>query len=297
VSQVASIQPPNAVITDIAVDSTYVYWTQGQEAPNGANYKPFSGGSIVSILESPDPRGIVADGTNVFWTDFETGGIYSYGTVVKALQPPLVAPAEDGGPAAGSPTAITTDGTNVYWVDPVANTVSQISVNGGTPHVLAQSQSNPVAIAVYGANVYWIDYASGSSDGSIDTVPVGSTNATVKALVTGETKPWGLAVDGTSVYWTDETNPGTVKSFPTAAASGATATVLATNQGAPTGIAVDAQYVYWTNFNDGTVVKVALTGGTPFVLASGLNNPSAIAVDNKNVYWADGDATIDKVAK
>jgi sugar lactone lactonase YvrE len=291
-------------ITDIAVDSTNVYWTQ-TNADQGAYYKPFSGGNHFLLnVPNVDPRGIVADGTHVYWTDYSTGGIYTYGTVVRAIQAPLLAPSDDGG-AAANPVAITTDGTNVYWVDEVANTINEVPVTGGTSHVLATNQNNPVAVAVYGSSVYWLNYGSGNianPNGSVNTVPVGSTNATVTTLVTSQPQPTNLVVDGTRVYWTNVGGPigtgGTVNSYPTGTTNAAGApTVLATNQDGPTGIAVDSQFVYWTNYNGGTVNKVALTGGTPFKIATGLNNPSSLTVDQNSVYWSNGDGNIDKVAK
>jgi hypothetical protein len=92
---------------------------------------------------------------------------------------------------------------------------------------------------------------------------------------------------------------------PSCGGSGVCNYQLATGQNSPLAIAVDATSVYWTNlgtpansYEDGAVVKVALSGGTPLTLASGREEPTTIAVDATSVYWSDvsGGGSVMKVA-
>jgi sugar lactone lactonase YvrE len=304
-SNIAQATQGGTIIAGIAIDATYVYWTQAPPASTstagtGAFRRRFSGGSAALLGAAIAPRGIVVDSTDAFWADFADGSITATTTALIGgslvhIYPPI---APDAGPSAG-PTAVARDPNNVYWVDSTAGTVNQMPVTqgplqGGTVLVLASGRQLPVAIAVDATNVYWVDYGTGSN-GSVNKVPIGTPNA-ITTLSPSEQQPSAIAVDATNIYWADKVNTiGTVKSIPI---GGGSINPIAQNQGAPAGVAVDSQYVYWTNYDDNTVRKAPLAGGMSFTFASGQNNPSAIAVDNTSVYWANqGSGIIMKVAK
>ncbi len=295
-SNIAQVTVSSEVLASIAVDSLFVYWTQGTGAASGAGAysKPFSGGMPTAFLPATnDPRGIVVDLNNVYWVDYLDGSINKaalLGGPATALLPPI----DDGGVSPG-PLALAVDAQNIYWVDSAAGTVNKMPINGGAVTPLASGRSTPRAIAVDATYVYWIDYGSQANTGSINKIAI--TGALpITQLATSENQPTSIALDGTSVYWTNRANPsGTVKSVPI---GGGTIHTLAQSQGGPYGIAVDSQYVYWTNYDNNTVMKAPLAGGAAYTLASAQNNPSAVAVDQANVYWANyGSGFILKVAK
>jgi hypothetical protein len=299
--QPSNIAQATAQIQSIAVDATYVYWTQGPGSAAGAYRKAFASNATAAIVgAASDPRGIVVDNTDAFWADFADGSITAYARIGGSpvhLVPPV---ALDAGPSPG-PTAIARDANNVYWVDSAAGTVNQMPVTqgplqGGTVLQLAWGQPTPVAIAVDASNVYWVNYGTPGTNGSVNKVPIGSDAGAVTPLAPSEQQPSAIAVDATNVYWADKVNTtGAVKSIPI---GGGSIKPIAQNQGAPAGVAVDSQYVYWTNYDDNTVQKAPLAGGMSYALASGQSNPSAIAVDDTNVYWANqGSGVITKVAK
>ncbi len=294
-SNIAQVTLASEFLASIAVDSAFVYWTQGTSVASGAGTysKPFAGGMPTPFLPATnDPRGIVVDLNYVYWVDYIDGSVNKAallgGTATQLLPP------GDGGTT--GPLALAVDAQNVYWVDSAIGTVNKMPINGGAVTVLASGRSTPRAIAVDATYVYWIDYGSSiTGNGSINKIAISGTPP-ITQLATSEIEPTSIALDGTSVYWTNRANPsGTVKSVPI---GGGTIHTLAQSQGGPYGIAVDSQYVYWTNYDNNTVMKAPLAGGTAYTLASAQDNPSAIAVDQANVYWANyGSGFILKVAK
>jgi hypothetical protein len=297
------VASPNANISDIAVDSTYMYWTQGNEVAK----KPFSGGNIQTLAGGlSDPRGIVVDNINAYWVDFAAASVSQallIGGAPQQLWPPTNNDAGIVGPP--NPTDVAADGTNVYWVTGgVGNSSGQVlSVpigSGGsvTPKVISSSEAHPIAVALDANNVYWVDEGdttsqTGPFNGSVNQAP--KQGGAITPLATGLQLPWDVAVDQTSVYWTEKNNPGAVKKLPI---GGGPIVTLAqgVGVGAPYGIAVDSQYVYWTDYDNSEVLRLPKGGGSPLALASTQNTPAAITVDQVNVYWVSGQQIL-KVAK
>lgn len=137
----------------IAVDGSYVYWT---ETIAGVKRALLTGGGVV-VIDAHGAAALATDGAHVFWT---TPG---QGTVTQA---------ESGGAnsfalATGqSPYGIVVDGTNVYW----ANTGTQannhqdgaivrVAIGGGTPVVVVSGQYWPRYLAVDGSQVFWTNAA------------------------------------------------------------------------------------------------------------------------------------------
>ncbi len=294
------VSPHNMQNFAIAVDSSTVYWTEGNPSGSGSVFwKEVAAMMTPNFLGSTtDPRGIVADLNYVYWVDYSDGSVNRGNVIGGSSVSPLLGPdVSDSGMEPGS-LALVVDAQHVYWVDSAWGNVNMISKNpGGTVTPLAQGRSTPRAIAVDATYVYWVDYGSVANTGSVNKIPIDPANGTQAiSLATAEDQPYSIAVDGTSVYWTNRTSPnGTVKSVPL---GGGTIQTLAQGQANPDGIAIDSQYVYWTNLNGNTVMKAPLAGGAPYTIASGQNNPTQIAVDSNSVFWANyGDGTVMKVAK
>jgi hypothetical protein len=300
------VQPSGAIIYDLAVDSTHIYWTQiaTNGNPGGVSKKPFAGSTVTLSVNDPilsDPRGIAVDNLNMYWVDLQNGAVEEIslmGGTFAVLRAPVTA---DSGVPSDSPIDVRSDGTNVYFVTydggQVLSVPIQVTMPLTPPTVIATGENHPQALWVDNTNAYWVDYGNANPlvrSGSVKQAPK-TGSGPVQTLSTGEGQPWDIAVDETSVYWTNHGNPGQIRRV---AIGGGTVETLADGQGAPSGIAVDKDYVYWTNFDTNTVMRLPKTGGQkPFMLASGQNNPAAIAVDSTNVYWVNQGGTILAVTK
>ncbi|MSP63616.1 MAG: hypothetical protein EXR72_25385 [Myxococcales bacterium] len=144
-------------LLDIAVDSTSVYFNHR----NGGHLRKVAigGGSVVTLLDTSNPRHIALGGGVLFWTDrsnvmrIDVGG----GT------PTTVAANQD------DPQDICLDGQFVYWTNSKGGTVMKAARAGGSPVILAAGQRLPFGIAVDDAAVYWTNVGSfvGAKDGSV----------------------------------------------------------------------------------------------------------------------------------
>ncbi len=134
--------------------------------------------------------------------------------------------------------------------------------DGGDAGVTALAlASNPKAVFLAAGNVYYTNYASGSTDGSLSTVPTGGGTET--DLATGLSAPWALTVAGGFIFFTESPTAGTgaVMSLPT---TGGTPTPLQATATGAIGIVSDGTNVFWTLATSGTNIEmVAISGGTP----------------------------------
>ena len=285
----------NAGIWDLAVDSTYVWWTQpvvpGQPKSGALLRKAFAAGSTNDAVLSQlnDPRGIAVDNINVYWVDYLDTSVNQVKVAGGGFLGDYPLFGSDGGqisPSYANAIDVAFDANNIYWVSNTS-TGCVLSVPIGNPaeaepNPLQCGENYPYAIATDGTNVYWVDQGNTASNGLVRQMPVdGSSGPTT--LSSGEANPFAIAVDSKNVYWVDNANPGSVKQVPI----GGTGPVvtLAQNEGAPYGIAIDANNVYWTDFSDNTVNAVPIGGGNKTVYAANQSSPSAITVDQVNIYW------------
>jgi hypothetical protein len=193
-----------ATAHEIAVDSTYVYWTDTTDsvwrAPKSgagpvqhlATYSPELEGGVASV-----PEAIAVDSTFVFFTNDD-------GTIQKVAL------------AGGTPTLFTAGPVQIAGQIAIANnsvyftqnndpgTVESVPTSGGTATVLQGSQHLPAGVVADGNNIYWVNQGTAPSlnDGTVMMCPL--TNCSVPTtLATGQLGPVGIAVDENAVYWTD----------------------------------------------------------------------------------------------
>jgi sugar lactone lactonase YvrE len=299
VCQPATIASGQIAPFAIAVDPSYIYWTNHAETNGSVVKMPLSGGAPTTMATGLQaPTHITVDTDNVYWTSDDW----------RAFNPMLDAGPPSGGilmlPLAGgtpitlasglySPDWITVSGGTLLWddwgnpEDSSEGSVSQIEARQGASVVtLATGQLSPTGLAVNATNLYWCNQGDDTpGDGVVFALPrppaggVASTLATIPE--SGMSNPIYLAIDTTHVYWTDFTN-GVVVAEPI---GGGAITTLAKGV-APYGIAADGTNVYWSDWGNGTVMKVALEGGVITTLAAGQDNPLTIVVDSTRVYWA-----------
>jgi hypothetical protein len=281
----------------IALDATYVYWTNAFFGSTGnISRAPLVGGAttlVASGLGSAGvgPFGLAVDATHAYWT-------------INNTNSPVMRVALSGGTPAtlasgqSYPQYMAIDSTNVYFTtlgpnaNPSLGSLMRVPLAGGTPTTLT-SVDTPGDVLVAGGSIYWISGGTNGNSGRILRMP--TSGGTPTTLISGLLQAARLAVDATSVY---VTNPGagTVLRVPI---GGGTPTTLVSGMPAVFGIAVDATNAYFTNvFNSpaGTVMRVPIGGGTPTPLASGLGAPRNIAVNASCVYFT-STGRVMKVAK
>jgi sugar lactone lactonase YvrE len=274
----------------LAVDSSYVYWTNSGEsvmANSGSVVKvPISGGNLVTIAQSLNqPSGLAINASSAY-----TGVNPSTGTS-SLIQIPLT-----GGPFStlvqGQPyyvSSVAVSGSYLYWLDTNTSTgtgyaESVLVTNTSQTSDLAPGQDGPVNIVSDSGFIYWT---------TASAVVKSSHGGTVTTLATSQYDPNGIALDQADqyLYFTNYSNAGTGKgSIARVELSSGTVTTIAPNTQYPKadqgfGIATDGTNVYWTTAGGGTVLKMAVSGGVVSTVASGYPNTSAIVVDGTSVYF------------
>lgn len=219
----ATGEPNTMLSSGIAVDTTSVYWT------NGDVMKVPIGGGVATALAVAQTLGPIAvNATGVYWAD--SRGLMKVATAGGPVTT-IVSRSNVGAIALGT--------TDAFYV--AENGIFRVPLDGGAETSIASSDQ-PNLLAVDSANVYWVDATLPSL---LMKAPIGG-GPTV-TLTTELAAPFGLALDATRVYWT----------------TGGAVMAVSVDGGAPVslgganpsfGIAVDATSVYWTNSLAGPVV-------------------------------------------
>ncbi|MEW6128691.1 MAG: C25 family cysteine peptidase [Acidobacteriota bacterium] len=194
----------------LAVDGTYVYWTEGCCGSGKVRKIPVGGGAATLLaqgVQGGNPKGLALDESFVYFVDWGcccSGGIHRVskaGGAVTALGTGLLC----------GPTNLAVDEDFVYWAEagnvPGNSSVNKIAKSGGATIALAGGVESPVQVAIDAAYVYVT--ASGSS--LVKKVP--KAGGTAINLATNLNAPWGIAEDAAFIYCTERTAApnGTVK--------------------------------------------------------------------------------------
>lgn len=277
--------------SNVALDSTHLYWTNQQ--PGGAVSRvPRSGGPVEVVAQlSLAPGGIAVDDTAVFWSEFASAG--SVWRLDKSSIGDTTAAVELAS-GQGTSTALALDGNRVYWTTP--GTIRRTFKTGGSVETIASGQETPGGLVAQLGLAFWTNVMGGTVVG-LDT----NSDGGVHVFATGQGFPAGLTADLGNLYWANnvaDTDGGSPAIMTIAKLNVTTPTVLAGGQAGPLGIAQFGTHIYWTNNGGGTVMRVLKTGGTPEVLASGQQAPAGIAVDATAVFWVNrDDGTVAAVAQ
>jgi hypothetical protein len=267
----------------IAVDSTYVYWTDIDAAegvlPGTGRVMRVSkcGGPPITLASAgmDEAVGIALDETSIYWTVDSLSNAMS-GSVVRL--------AKDGGApitlASGmfqQPSYIVVDATNAYWSNfgssSTDGTVMKMPLEGGDVVTVASSQAGIDGLTEDATSLYWIAH------GVVRIAKAGGTPLTLAPAGTnGEGNV--LAVDATNVYWTQALE-GLVLSV---AVDGGGITTLASDQPQAASLAVDATNVYWGA--ESLMLSVPKRGGIVITLAQATDWVEAVAADGNSTYWA-----------
>jgi hypothetical protein len=260
--------PAGTIPFDIAIDNTYVYWSDNEGGYGSVNRVPKTGGdggaTNITPLSLNEAFGVAVDNSHVYWAEYENNAIGRMGL--------------DGGDFGYLVTQlyggfeVALDDASVYF------TTNQTTQK--TPK-LGPVVSDPI-------------------NDTTDAAALTTFYSTASV-----TQPYGVTIDATNVYWTVQ-GAGLVQYAPRSGVVGSP-TSLSSSENGPIMITTDATNVYWTatgpntgpsNGNDlflsGYVAMCPKTGCPatgPVMLATGLHNPYGIAVDDTAIYFTiDGNA-------
>jgi hypothetical protein len=277
VTQLATSNRSGIGLSQLAVDSTNVYWVDG----SSVLMVGVDGGAVVTLVSGTPGVGPVAvDSTNVYWT-----------TASAVMKAPLA-----GGPSTtltasqnSQGYSMTVDGTNVYWgafAPGGVPSIMEVPISGGTSVTLAANThlGGPMTLAG-GTLVYSVDQ-------SLWSVGLTGGTPTTIASIVGSGGVASLAFNGTDIFIATEngTSGGTIEWVPP---SGGTPVAIATNESWPSAVAADTTGVYWTTLyqggsytTPGTIRRAALDGSAACTLA--VVSADALAVDATSIYWTTG---------
>jgi hypothetical protein len=159
----------------IAVDASYVYWTDDIAGTIG--------------------RASVADGSGAN-DQFIQAAIGNCGTT------------DGGGPG---PEGLAVDASHIYWTNSSPGTIGRANLDGSAPtQSFISGAQNPSAVAVAGSNLYWSNNldVEGSGPGTIGHALLDGSGALItgsvnQSFITGVSSYAQLAVAGGSLYFDD----------------------------------------------------------------------------------------------
>jgi hypothetical protein len=144
---------PNA---GLAVDETYVYWTEGGPGTGSIKRHPKDGGGVTGIVANAglsQPRYIAVDGTHLYWA--ETGARIrkkpKAGGAISTISEADVS---------YEPRSLAIDETRVFWTDsagPGGERVRRALKTGNTAESLAVGLTNAHSISLDAEYVYFAD--------------------------------------------------------------------------------------------------------------------------------------------
>lgn len=259
---------------------------------------------------SSSPQDIVADGTYVYWSEFDNGIAWSS----RILRIPLV-------PTASSPIDISTgastdrllpfdlqgiakiarDGNQLFASEGVTGNIYKIDLSSGSNTTLASGLStgtlNRIPLAVAGNYLYAVIDSNGNAFGQNGTsiLQIDKISGNVTTVATGIIVDGKIKADGGAIYWWDQRGANVVlrrlasqTGQITDLATIATATIY--------DFIVDGTNVWWfidASIGNVSIQSVPVTGGIPATLATfdatlgtsyGMA-PRAIAADSTSFYW------------
>jgi hypothetical protein len=216
-----------------------------------------AGGEVIQhfFFASPEPDGITADSTHVYWTDTGTNEIGRAELSGANVEPSLI-------PTVGEvPEGIAVDAGHVYWANLVGQAIGRANLDGSEPEpnfIQLSAGSFPEGVAIEGPHVYW---ASAGHGGEIGRSNLEGGEVEEKLITGLGGAISALAANTTHLYWSTNVGVGRANIDGTEVNS-----ALVTGQTSVNGVALDNEHVFWTSslpFPDGRIGRAELDGGTP----------------------------------
>jgi hypothetical protein len=276
--------------TDLAVDETYLYWTDYYNNAVTRTDKS-TGTSTVLSTSTFFPQPIAVDDANVYWGD--ATGLFWCPKSSCALNTSMAA-----GNYRHALLSLALSDAGVFWSegDPDLLWAPKATVNM-TPKVVWQGDAGAAFVAADGPRAYFT-----ASDGQLHSVSADGGGAYAVAVPNAPAgaQSGGVTLQLPDVYFTVvDPDAGVVAS--TAATSGdassLTASVVAQGQHFPLIIVSDGTSLYWETTTSAETASAIFTctvaACAPRVVATTTTDLVAIAVDDEAIYWTlSGDTSI-----
>jgi hypothetical protein len=276
----------------LALDPTYVYWTEGGSSGAIRQVKRTGGAAATLDGTLSYPQIVKVDDPYVTWS--ASGASSGNGTV--SLQ--HIGSPTTPGTSLTAPFGVAIDGASIYWVSSAGGGVTAWSapLSGGAGGSLgvATGAFVPQGMAVSASSIYFVAYLSGGG-GGLFQLPI--TGGTPTEIWTGDSasQPVDVTLDSNNIYWTDQ-GDGAVYSMPLDGGTVSTMASKPTVTG-PVRIAVDSTNVYFSDTAGMALYKVAIGGTTPTALVKGLGVVGVAADDSDSSVYFSSSTEILSVAK
>ncbi len=177
---------------DVAVNSTHIYWTNGDASEPALRRRPLGGGVTDDLAPVSSSRNLEIAGDTLYWASYSDGlvSVYEAGAVSPVAS--SIASVGAGGPWGLS---ITTD--YVYFAEHHAGVgeISRVARGGGPVENMASNQDGPHQIVVDNDVAFWTNEFAG-------TIMRQAPNQAPTILADGQDRPLGIAVTADAVFWT-----------------------------------------------------------------------------------------------
>lgn len=228
----------------IAVDGTFVYWTNRGTDTIGRAKLDGSEADQSFITGCDEPVGVAVDAEHVYWTN-------GNGDTIGRANLDGSEPDQEHVTGCDSPQGIDVDGTHIYWTNRGTDTIGRATLAGAEAdqeHVTGCDE--PTGLAVNATHIHW---ANGNGDTIGRATLAGGSVA--QSHVTGADSPESVALDATYIYWANR-GTDTVGRAILAGEEADQSWVHGPSE--PCGIAVDGTFAYWANGDGDTLGRVAL---------------------------------------
>ncbi len=289
------VQLFNARVRHIALDDTYVYYTElfdlvvGRIGKDGTGQVALANGSAVTGYY---PDSIALDATNVYWAS--VAGLHFCAKTGCGNSPTHLIDENADASTSYSPGGVNVDDTRVYFVNYESSTANSICA-------VPKTQANaPVTVLVPSSQlcpqINRMQLSSGYLYFTCDNGQVARWPTAGGAIETLSTQGAPTSADafvlvGSSMYYSQFLEQATIFQLPLAPASTSTPVVL--TQPYVNGIDADGQYLYWANVGvtldngGGSIARCSISqcSTTVSTLTSKIDIPIDVKVDPTSIFW------------
>jgi hypothetical protein len=175
-------------INSIAANTTHVYWANGEEIRRVA----IGGGTPEVVYATPQVQAIVIDENTVYFTEHINNTLQGVAIDAPSPKTPRTLASQK------DEMHFTVWKGTAYFASQRDLTIKSVPVTGGTPELLAETESGPLSIAADDSGIYF-----GSTQGLSRLPLTGGTPALVTAADTQSHMVLDITLDGANVYWID----------------------------------------------------------------------------------------------
>jgi virginiamycin B lyase len=177
---------------DIAVDDSYIYWTNTQNNAVGRAAIDGTNPNYNFVPSATETCGVAVDRSHVYWAN--TGGV----TVGRAnVDGTDVTQDFIEGPS--RPCGIEVNLAHVFWGNVTKNWLSRADLDGeGVVPNFIEEAGGGCGIAVAGDHIYWSDLAHSIGRANLDGSEVNYE------FIAGLDRPCGIAIEGAYIFWAEQ---------------------------------------------------------------------------------------------